>query len=83
MEKKVLITSRSFGKINDEGYRILEAAGYSYLNTGADFDQAAFEEMIPDFDALIIGAHPFPAEVLARCEAWMRAKIPDLDNIVI
>ena len=23
------------------------------------------------------------AEVLARCEAWMRAKIPDLDNIVI
>ena len=68
MEKKVLITSRSFGKINDEGYRILEAAGYSYLNTGADFDQAAFEEMIPGFDALIIGAHPFPAEVLARCE---------------
>ena len=23
------------------------------------------------------------AEVFARCEAWMRAKIPDLDNIVI
>ena len=68
MEKKVLITSRSFGKINDEGYRILEGAGFSYLNTGSDFDQAAFERMIPEYDALIIGAHPFPAEVLARCE---------------
>lgn len=67
MCKKVLITSRSFGKINHEPYDILTEAGYEITNIGASFDQAAFEAMVPDYDALIIGAHEFPEEVLERC----------------
>ncbi len=64
---KILVTSRSFGKINDEPRKILEDAGFKIVMKGADFNQREFEEMIPDFDALVIGAHPFPEEVLERC----------------
>lgn len=64
---KILVTSRSFGKINDEPRKILEDAGFEIVMKGADFDQREFEEMIPEFDALVIGAHPFPEEVLERC----------------
>ena len=67
MSKKVLITSRSFGKISDEPYDILKEAGYEITNIGRDFDQAEFERIVPEFDALIIGAHEFPAEVMAKC----------------
>lgn len=68
MNRKVLITSRSFGKIDHTPYEILEEAGYEVTNIGASFDQAAFEAMIPDYDALIIGAHEFPQETMERCK---------------
>lgn len=67
MSKKVLITSRSFGKNNHAAYDILTEAGYEITNIGASFDQTAFEAMVPDYDALIIGAHEFPEEVMERC----------------
>lgn len=67
MNKRILITSRSFGKISDEPMNILKDAGFEVVMKGADFDQEEFERIIPEFDALIIGAHPFPAEVLERC----------------
>ena len=67
MSKKVLITSRSFGKINDEPFRILHESGIEWIQLGTDFSQERFEEIIPEFDGLIIGAHPFPPEVMARC----------------
>lgn len=67
MNKKVLVTSRSFGKISSEPFEILQEAGYEVILKGKDFDQAEFEAMIPEYDALIIGAHEFPAEVMARC----------------
>lgn len=83
MDKKVLITSRSFGKISDEPLNILKEAGYEVTLKGKDFDQAEFEAMIPDYDALIIGAHEFPEAVMDRCS---RLKIickhgAGLDNI--
>ena len=56
---KVLITSRSFGKIGDSAKNILEGAGIEITNISANFDQAEFERIIPEFDALIIGAHDF------------------------
>lgn len=64
---KIMITSRSFGKINDEPRRILEDAGFEIVMKGADFDQAEFESTISQYDALIIGAHPFPEAVLESC----------------
>ena len=67
MSKKVLITSRSFGKISNEPLDILTGAGFEVTMKGKDFDQAEFEAMIPDYDALIIGAHEFPEAVMERC----------------
>ncbi|MBP3736423.1 MAG: phosphoglycerate dehydrogenase [Lachnospiraceae bacterium] len=64
---KVLITSRSFGKINDRPFRILEEAGIEALKIGGDFHQEEFERIVPEYDALIIGAHEFPEEVMERC----------------
>ena len=83
MSKKVLITSRSFGKISNEPLDILTGAGFEVTMKGKDFDQAEFEAMIPEYDALIIGAHEFPEEVMERCP---RLKIickhgAGLDNI--
>lgn len=57
MSKKVLITSRSFGKISNEPLDILTKAGFEVTMKGKDFDQAEFEAMILEYDALIIGAH--------------------------
>lgn len=67
MAKKVLVTSRSFGKISDEPLNILKEAGYEVTLKGKDFDQKEFETIIPEYDALIIGAHEFPEEVMERC----------------
>ena len=62
-----MITSRSFGKINDTPRNILEKAGFEICMKGSDFNQEEFERSIPEFDALIIGAHPFPESVLEKC----------------
>ena len=64
---KVLITSRSFGKIGDSAKNILESAGIEITNISANFDQAEFERIIPEFDALIIGAHDFSEADMERC----------------
>lgn len=64
---KVLITSRSFGKIGDSAKKVLEDAGIEITNISADFDQAEFERIIPEFDALIIGAHDFSEADMERC----------------
>lgn len=64
---KVLITSRSFGKIGDTAEKILLDAGIEIVNKSVGFDQAEFERIIPEFDALIIGAHEFEEKDMARC----------------
>lgn len=64
---KVLITSRSFGKIGDTAQRILEEGGIEIVNKSVNFDQAEFERIIPEFDALIIGAHEFEEKDMERC----------------
>ncbi|MCD8249651.1 MAG: hydroxyacid dehydrogenase, partial [Lachnospiraceae bacterium] len=67
MSKKVMVTSRSFGSISSTPIDILEEAGLEVVHKGKNFDQAEFEKLIPEFDALIIGAHEFPEEVMAKC----------------
>lgn len=66
--KKVLITSRSFGSTSPRPMEILEEAGFEITHMGADFNQERFEEAVSAYDALIIGAHPFPRTVMARCK---------------
>ena len=68
MVKKVMVTSRSFGNASTEPFDILKDAGVEVVNKSVGFDQAEFERTIVDYDALVIGAHPFPPEVMARCE---------------
>ena len=65
--KKVLITSRSFGRISDQPMSILKNAGFEVVRMDQGFDQEVFNASIVDYDALIIGAHPFPPEVMEKC----------------
>ena len=62
-----MITSRSFGKIGDSARNILLDAGFEITSYSTDFEQAEFERMVPEYDALIIGAHEFPEAVMERC----------------
>ena len=64
-KKKILITSRSFGKLSDQPLHTLEDAGWEVSFDRDSFDAARFAAEIPDYDAIIIGAHDFPAEVMA------------------
>lgn len=66
--KKVLVTSRSFGKTSPKPFGILEEAGIEYTLMGADFNEEKFKQEIPNYDGLIIGAHPFRPEDMARCK---------------
>lgn len=68
MGKKVLVTSRSFGKISDEPLRIMRDAGFEVVLKGQEFHQEEFERIIPEYDALIIGAHPFPEGAMEKCD---------------
>ncbi len=65
--KKVLITSRSFGKTSPKPFEVLESGGITYTLMGEDFNEEKFKEVIPQYDGLIIGAHPFYPEDMARC----------------
>ena len=65
--KRVLITSRSFGSIDSVPTDILTEAGYEVVHKGKNFDQAEFDRIVPEFDALIIGAHPFDPAVMETC----------------
>lgn len=67
MSKKVLITSRSFGKIRDTAPNMLLDAGIEITSLADGFDQAEFNRIIPEFDALIIGAHDFAEADMERC----------------
>ena len=59
MAIKVLITSRSFGKVSDEPGNVLKDASISYDFMEGEYDEERFVSMIGDYDALIIGAHMF------------------------
>lgn len=67
MSRKVLITSRSFGKIGNDAQQVLLDAGFEIVNKSVGFDQGEFERIIPEFDALIIGAHDFSEADMERC----------------
>lgn len=65
--KKVLVTSRSFGKTSDVSTNMLKEQLWQIDYMTTNFDQAKFEQEIPNYQALIIGAHPFPAELFDSC----------------
>lgn len=67
MKRRVLVTSRSFGQVSDEAIRLLQGADFEIDYMVKDFKIEAFESAIPDYDALIIGAHPFDPALFARC----------------
>jgi D-3-phosphoglycerate dehydrogenase len=66
--RKVLVTSRSFGQASDRPFQILDHAGIAYTLMGVDFDYDVFKETVQEYDALIIGAHKFDPEDLAKCD---------------
>jgi len=66
--KKVMITSRSFGSVSDDPFQALEKGNLLHTMVGKGFDQETFEKNILEYDALIIGAHPFPKEVMEKCK---------------
>src|SRR5665647_163867 len=68
MGNKVLITSRSFGKISSEPIDMLKKARFEVTLMGTDFSQEVFDEIIPEYNALIIGAHEFSAKVMNKCD---------------
>lgn len=79
MRFKLLVTSRSFGTADDESVGLLKAAGVEIDRVGAE----RFEDVIENYDALIIGAHPFDPTLMEKCR---RLKIickhgAELDNI--
>lgn len=64
---KVLITSRSFGQIGNAAKNILLDAGIEIVNKSVGFSMEEFQNIIPEFDALIIGAHDFSEADMERC----------------
>lgn len=67
MSQKLLITSRSFGQINEEPMNLLKEAGYDVTFYRDQFNMETFASMIPEYDVLIIGGHKFPAELMEKC----------------
>lgn len=66
-DKRILITSRSFGAVSDEPLRTLEDAGWEVVFDRDSFDAERFASEIVDMDAIIIGGHAFPADLMRRC----------------
>ncbi len=64
---KVLVTSRSFGKINDIPEKILKDAGFEIDYIGKNTESDDFNEIISNYDALIIGAHLFDEKIMEKC----------------
>lgn len=64
---KVLVTSRSFGKVSQEPIQVLRDAGLEITLMGTDYTDEKFAAAVPEYDALIIGAHRFDPELMARC----------------
>ena len=67
MKTKVLTTARAFGIISREPAEMLETAGFEVTVRNDNFDQAEFESIAPEYDAIILGGNPFPEHVLEKC----------------
>ena len=66
-KKRILITSRSFGKLSDKPVKTLEEAGWDIVYDRESFDADRFAQEIPGFDAVIIGSHDFSAALMEKC----------------
>ena len=64
---KILITSRSFGSVSDGPLKTLEDAGWEVVFDRDSFDAERFASEVVDMDALIIGGHAFPVELMRSC----------------
>jgi len=65
---KVLITSRSFGQIDDESECLLKEAGFDIIRLKNDFDRQEFAQMVQNCDALVIGGHRFEPEDMQKAK---------------
>ena len=68
MESKILITSRSFGQINDLPEKILKNAGYKVEYYNENFNEEEFARRVRGCEAIVIGGHKFSEEVLRECK---------------
>ena len=51
-----------------KSYKILRDAGFEITQYKGKEDRKSFSDMVAQFDALIVGAHEFTTEDLARCK---------------
>ena len=65
---RILVTSRSFGKYDNNALSHLRAFGHEVILMGADFNQEKFESEVLDCDAVILGNNPFPEKILGKCK---------------
>ena len=79
----ILITSRSFGTITDQPEQTLKDAGWNVIYDNQTFDADRFAEEIRECEGIVIGAHPFPAELMEECKKlrFIAKHGTGLDNI--
>lgn len=80
---KVLITSRSFGKVGNEPLNYLLNNGYEVDFYDSEYQEEQFIEKLRDYEGLIIGSHPL-TEVAVKSASKLRCVIKHgtgLDNI--
>lgn len=66
MQKKVLITSRTFGQISEEPIKILKKSNIIIDFQNLKYDPVKFMETISEYDAIIIGSHNFTREAMKK-----------------
>lgn len=67
MKHKLLITSRSFGQVSEKPMEMLRDAGFEIDFFNDEFDINRFNELVTDYEALIIGGHKLPDATLKKC----------------
>lgn len=65
---RILVTSRSFGKYDNNALTRLITRHHEVILMGTDFDQGKFESEVLDCDAVILGNNPFPEKILGKCK---------------
>lgn len=67
MKHKLLITSRSFGRVSERPVEILRDAGFEMDFFNDEFNINKFNEIVPGYEALIIGGHKLSVSALEQC----------------
>lgn len=68
MQRKVLVTSGSFGEVSDEPLGILKEYDMQVDFENGSYDEEKFLNIISEYDALIIGAHELMAKAMEKAK---------------